>query len=114
MKYKLERTLSEILRRRAELLKKQERKKIRGLAGVTAALFVLLVAAVQELAGVLPGEISESVYGAFRLSQSAGGYVLAGVVAFALGVALTLVCLRGRARMKGPDPPDRHERGPTE
>ncbi len=114
MKYKLEQALSEILRRRAELLKKQERKRIRGLAGASAALFVLLLAAGERMAETLPGELSESVYGAFRLSQSAGGYVLAGVVAFALGVALTLVCLRGRARMKGPDPPDRHERGPTE
>ena len=114
MKYELDHALSEILRRRTELRKKQERRKTRRLAGATAALFVILIAAVQELAGILPGEYSESVYGAFRLSQSAGGYVLVGVITFVLGAALTLVCLRSRNRMKGPDPPDRHERGPTE
>ena len=115
MKYNTEQALSEVLRRRTvQIERKRERRKTRGLAGATAALFVILIAAVQGLAGILPGEYSESVYGAFRLSQSAGGYVLAGVIAFVLGAALTLVCLRSRNRMKGPDPPDRHERGPTE
>ena len=111
MKYELDQALSEILQRRTELRKKQERKKVRGLAGATAALFVILIAAVQGLAGIIPGNLSESYYGAFRLSQSAGGYVLVGVIAFAAAVAVTLICQRWRYRAGDlPPPEDREER----
>ena len=41
-----------------------------------------------------------SVYGAFLLSQEAGGYVMTAVIAFALGVAVTLLCLRLQKRNK--------------
>ena len=40
------------------------------------------------------GAARDSVYGSFLLSPEAGGYVLAAVIAFALGVAVTLFCLK--------------------
>ena len=49
--------------------------------------------------GLFPGSGTApagSVYGAFLLSAEAGGCVLAAVIAFALGVAVTLLCLRLR------------------
>ena len=47
--------------------------------------------------GLFPGSgtaYAGSVYGAFLLSRKAGGYVLAAVIAFALGVCVTLLCAR--------------------
>ena len=47
--------------------------------------------------GLFPGSgtaSAGSVYGAFLLSREAGGYVLAAVIAFALGVCVTLLCAR--------------------
>ena len=47
--------------------------------------------------GLFPGSgtaSAGSVYGAFLLSREADGYVLAAVIAFALGVCVTLLCAR--------------------
>ena len=84
-----------------------------GLSGTAAMLTIALVAVFHGFTGSGAGEIEESFYGAFLLSQSAGGYVLAGVIAFLLGAVVTLLCIRSQKRIKGPDPPDRNERGPT-
>ncbi|MCR4655796.1 MAG: hypothetical protein K5770_06160 [Lachnospiraceae bacterium] len=51
----------------------------------------------------MPGELSgaysqRSVYGAFLLSPQAGGYVLAAVIAFVIGVVFTLLCQRYRKK----------------
>ncbi|MBQ3390761.1 MAG: hypothetical protein IJG57_06810 [Firmicutes bacterium] len=115
MRYDTDQALSEVLRRRTvQIEKKRERRVTRGLSGAAAVLTIALVAVIHGLTGPGVGEIGESFYGAFRLSQSAGGYVLAGVIAFILGAVVTLVCLKSQKRIKGPDPPDRNERGPTE
>ncbi|MBQ0134292.1 MAG: hypothetical protein KBS46_04090 [Clostridiales bacterium] len=37
-----------------------------------------------------------SVYGSFLLSREAGGYVLIALIAFVLGVTVTLLCLHYR------------------
>ena len=41
-------------------------------------------------------KVLRSVYGAFLLPAEAGGYVLAAVAAFAMGVIITIACIRYR------------------
>ena len=77
-------------------------------------VFAPLLAASVALITLLPGwtktEAERSFFGAFLLPSEAGGYVLAGVLAFALGVAVTIFCLylRKRSERKG-DPPAEEE-----
>ena len=51
---------------------------------------------------VIPGKnavtSAGSVYGSFLLSREAGGYVLIALIAFVLGVTVTLLCLRYRKK----------------
>jgi hypothetical protein len=115
VRYDTDQALSEVLRRRTVQIEKQnERRVTQGLSGAAAVLTIALVAVIHGFTGSGAGEIEESFYGAFRLSQAAGGYVLAGVIAFILGAVVTLICIRGQKRARGPDPPNRRERGPTE
>ena len=114
MKYEIEQALSEVLRRRSAQVRRWEKRVTRGLSGTAAALAAALAVAVHGFSDFLPGKAEYSVYGAFRLPQSAGGYVLAGVIAFCIGAVITLLCIRWQNRVKGPDPPDRSERGPAE
>ena len=91
MKYTTEEALAEIMRRSGQIIMQRERRACRVLSGITAALFavlVLMIAGMQGKPGITP---AGSVYGAFLLSQEAGGYVLASVIAFTLGVAVTLL-----------------------
>ena len=96
MKYQTDEALREILRRGEQIAVRRERRTIRALAGATGALFMALVLAI----GFGPHRVSSnrlrSVYGSFLLSPEAGGYVLAAVIAFALGVTVTLLCIRRR------------------
>ena len=94
MKYTTEEALEEIMRRREEIVIRRERREFRILSGAAGALFALLIlvtAAVHEK----PEFVSAgSVYGAFLLGQEAGGYVLTAVIAFVLGVTVTLLCIK--------------------
>ena len=95
MKYTTEEALAEIMRRSEQItiLRKNRRacQRFSAAAGALFAVLILVIAGMQEKPGITP---AGSVYGAFLLSQQAGGYVLASVIAFTLGVAVTLLCLK--------------------
>ncbi len=88
--------LSEIMKRSAKIAKKRDRKKSIVLSNAVAFLSVVLIAAV----GLFPRwsgsgtAYGDTVFGSFLLSSEAGGYVLAAVIAFVLGVIITFICLR--------------------
>lgn len=93
MKYTTEEALAEILRRSERVSIRRDRRVCRVLSCAAGALMCLLVLVI----GLFPGSgtaSAGSVYGAFLLSREAGGYVLAAVIAFALGVCVTLLCAR--------------------
>ena len=92
-----------LLHRRAELLeKKKELALVRLLGGVSGSLAVCLLA-LFTLFGQGGHGIASSGYAATSLlSENAGGYVLAALIAFALGVVVT-VMLHKRRRRTGPD-----------
>ena len=91
VKYTTDEFVSLALRRGAEKRNRRVCRRLSGTAGVLLAALVLVI-------GALPGGASASlpgtVYGAFLLSAQAGGVVLAAVLAFLLGVAVTLLCVK--------------------
>ena len=98
MKYQTDEALREILRRGEQITVRRERRTIRALAGATGALFMALVLAIGFGSHRASSNRLRSVYGSFLLSPEAGGYVLAAVIAFALGVTVTLLCIRRNMR----------------
>ena len=95
MKYTTEEALAEIMRRSEQVSIRRNRRACRVLSVAAGALTLLLVLVI----GLFPGGgtgSGRSLYGAFLLSREAGGYVLAAVIAFSLGVVVTLLCLNRR------------------
>jgi membrane protein implicated in regulation of membrane protease activity len=79
-----------ILGRTRSLRRDQERRRDAGLLSACCALCAcLLLALTDGGAGHVPG-----FYGSALLYGSAGGYVLAGVSAFAAGVVVTVLCIK--------------------
>ena len=58
-------------------------------------------------------DLEETAYGPFLLPSAAGSYVLVGVAAFALGVLVTLLCLRARRSGERPDARPAEEEAPA-
>jgi len=108
MKYSLDASVLEIEKRRDGRLRERRRRRAGALSGTTALLAALLLAASRQLPGVGAARAADSVYGAFLLSPAAGGYVLAGVIAFVAGIAVTALCIahRGKQRREQPRVPD--------
>ncbi len=98
MKYTTDEALAEVLRRSDQLVRRRDRRTCGRLFGLTGALLAALVLVIAVLPGGGGSAPAESVYGAFLLSREAGGYVLAAVLAFALGVVITLLCLKQRQK----------------
>ena len=88
----------ERLHGRADVLKKKrDMVRLRGMGGITGALAVCLVMLL-AVHGRSGHDITETGYAATSmLSESAGGYVLVAIIAFAAGVVLT-VLLKRRGR----------------
>ena len=100
LKYTTEEALSEIMRRSEQIIIRRNRLACRALSGAAGALLAGLVLVIVLLPGETAVSYNGSVYGSFLLSQEAGGYVLAAVIAFVMGVIITLLYLRYRKRTK--------------
>lgn len=98
MKYTTEEALTEILRRREQLVSQRNRHTLRVLSGAASIILSALMVAITLLPNGVSSAPAGTVYGSFLLSAEAGGYVLAAVIAFVLGVCVTLLSLRYRRR----------------
>ena len=109
MKYGIEESLARIEERGREMQIHKKRKQ----AGVLAVMIVLLMVVssvtMYRRVGLEPITESSSSYGAFMLSEEAGGYILVGVICFTAAVVLTLVCLRFSGRKKEPSEKQKQE-----
>lgn len=94
-----EERIREVHRRMAVLKRKRELTRLRAWGGVTALLFACLMA-VTVFSFHGHGLIGNSASGTSLLSDAAGGYVLVGVLAFMLGVTVTVILIRSRDRQK--------------
>ena len=103
-----EENLSRMHARAAELRRKSNRTRT-GIAGaVSGALAICLVFVMHQIQSVGHGIIGGQTTGSSLLSDSAGGYVLVAVVAFAAGVAITALIYKYRNW-----DPDKDEPGKT-
>lgn len=109
MKYTTDQMLSEILRRSNAVADRRNRRRYYVLSAASGILLAALVAVTALLPGWTDSGSYMTKYGAFLLSEEAGGYVLAAVLAFSFGVAVTIGCLYLRRKSCGhheeADPP---------
>ena len=82
------------------LIQKRERAALRRLGTLCTVLALGLTGALAHFIDGAPGAAVQGAYGATLLADSAGGYVLVGVAAFAAAVVLTVVCMRLHEREK--------------
>ena len=90
MKYSKEDALKEIKRRAKVIKEKHERRTFKVWASVACLSLIALFAVIGEFSGT---EISgmQTAYGSCILSAKMGGFVLAAVLGFVLGVSVTLI-----------------------
>lgn len=91
MKYTKENAISEIKRRSRGIKRAREQKLTKGLMALTCLIAIALVGEVGLMTGPTTEGDMASVYGSFLLSPESGIYVLVAVVAFLVGVAITLL-----------------------
>ena len=90
MKYTEDEAFEEVMKR-GRVLKRKHAKKTAAMLSASASLvMVTLVLMIGSLGGAGTGVRGQSAYGSFLLSSEEGGYVLAAVVAFVIGVGVTL------------------------
>ncbi len=90
MKYSTDEALREVYKRSDRLIRKRERRIRNVMCALSVFLFTGMIAIIANLAGTPGAEGVQSVYGAFMLSSDAGAYVLVAIIAFMLGIAVTL------------------------
>lgn len=98
MKYTTQEAMQEIMRRSEIVAFRRNRKVCQRLSAAAAVLFAALVLVIVVFPGEAGTGASGSVYGSFLLSKAAGGYVLAAVIAFALGIVVTLFCFSKKTK----------------
>ena len=98
MKYTPDEALSQILRRSERVALRRKRRSCQRLGGICSALLAVLVLGITVMPEKDAVTSADSVYGSFLLSREAGGYVLIALIAFVLGVTVTLLCLRYRKK----------------
>ena len=99
--------LQEIMRR-AESVKEKRiiRKRLHASALASCACVALLIAVCLYLPqlAVMPENAGMQQYGSLLLAAPYTGYVVVGVIAFALGVCVTLLCIHWKAlKQKEPE-----------
>jgi len=96
------RTAEEQLRRMhmraAEIKRQEDRSRLRALGSLSGVLLVCLVVVMQQLQSLHHEILTGQSTGSSLLDESAGGYVLAAVIAFLAGVIITAVIYKKRNR----------------
>ena len=80
------------------LIQKRERTALRRLGTLCTVLALGLTGALAHFIGGPPGAAVQRAYGATLLADSAGGYVLAGVISFTAAVVITALCIKLKER----------------
>ena len=103
MRYDTDTALRELVARGTLIRQRRERRVTRTLASLSLTCGALLVTCIMLLIPKSPADAPMEAYGAFLLPGEAGGYVLAGVIAFALGVAFAVICVKRGGNKLGND-----------
>lgn len=100
---KTNKEIAAVAQSRAKEINKNKRNRRMGTAGLAAACIMLIVGlsyAVSQMAQVMDYDVKPGdAYSAATITGgSTGGYVLVGVIAFALGVMVTIIAMRSRKK----------------
>lgn len=103
MRYDIDESMRLIQIRSREIIYRKKRRNIYYLATLAAAVFIAFVVTIYSLTGFGQASVGSSAYGAYMLSEEAGGYIVIGVICFVLAVILTLICVKyaDKAKKKG-------------
>lgn len=93
-----EERIKKLHKRANELERQRSERQMMGLGGVSAVLATVLLTVMIRMDALTNSIDSGQFAGSSLLSESAGGYVLAAVIAFFIGVILTAVIFRYRKR----------------
>ena len=96
MKYTDDEALSEILRRSDVIVRKRGMRSVTYYSGAALVLAAVLIYVIAAQPGRSTALLDNSAYGSLMLTPETGGYVLAALIAFALGVVATLIYLHRR------------------
>lgn len=110
VKYSSNEAFARIMNKSREIRTKRENRVTALLSAACVTLAILLVGTVIILKGQIVSEVTGSRFGAFLLPSEDGGYVLAAVIAFLLGIAATLWAIRCRNGKKNKDDKEDKER----
>ncbi len=83
---------------RAKRLRRERENLLIGVLSAASAVLIFLMGAAYTMAGLGHGGTVTGFYGTMLLREGAGGYVLAGVLSFVAGVAVTMLCIRCRKK----------------
>ena len=95
--YDTEKRVELVKKRVLEKCRRRERRGIYRLSAFCMALFTFLVGTVSAAVGQAQ-VTAQGMYGSILLHEDAGGYVLVGVVSFAVAVVITVLCIKLRER----------------
>ncbi len=101
MKYTTEEAMMEILARSGKITERRNSRQQIALSCAAGILGIALIAVIAALPGGATAGLHASAYGALMAGQEKGGYVLTALIAFVLGVTVTLLCLRFKKRRTG-------------
>ena len=96
MQYTIDQAVRETRRRAERLRRRRERRQTRLLGGAVLTLICILGGYGYQLIPQHWTVLELLPYGSFLLPGEAGGYVLTGVIAFIIGIAVTMLCLHYR------------------
>lgn len=96
MKYTKEEAFEEILKRSKALKLKRAKKVTAALMASACVLTALLVLEIRRFCETATAFNVDSIYGSFMLPAQAGGYVLTAVIAFVLGMCVTVLIQKYR------------------
>ena len=91
----------ELMHIRAKEMKRDvSRRRLAGFGSASALLLVVLFAVMWQMNGFAVSISNDPFTGSSLLSENAGGYVLAAVIAFFIGVIITALIFRYRNKGK--------------
>ena len=100
-----EQRITALHRKTQELQLRREKNMLFGLAAVSFLLLVSVTRLARNSAGIL--YVDDGLTGASLLNPSVGGYVMAAVLAFMAGVAVTIIIIRRNLKNRNSEIRDR-------
>ena len=108
MQYTTNESLQQVLERSERVRRKRERRRLTVYSLSVCAILLTLTLALSSAPLALPDGDAGSALGSFLLKPETGGIIAAIVLAFALGILVTLFCIRQKRTNNERSPGNSH------